>query len=175
MQKNTTTYSLADEIRKLEQLRQEDILSQADFERAKENLLEGVRGNQEMQNRLAKVEVQNRLMEIDQEWELERQKHMVQGKHGLYEPTMDRTIAGSVIMIIFGLASFGMFASLSNSPIHFVAEPMMTILILIGIVSLIGAVGIFISGMNQSTNYQIAKSDYEKKRSDIQKIQKELE
>jgi hypothetical protein len=173
MQKTSaSSYSLSKEIVKLEQLRQEGILSQDEFERGKENLLQGVRVNQEMQNRLAQVEVQNRLTELDRAWKSEREKYMMRNKLGYkFEPSMNNVIGIPLVLFIFGLLMLlvGINPSKDGSDVNI--QPI-SLLIAMGII--VGSIYTFFTLKNKIEKYQIEKANYEKKRANIKSIQNEL-
>jgi hypothetical protein len=159
----TSSYSLSEEIVKLDQLRQEGILSQAEFERGKENLLQGVRVNQEMQNRLAQVEVQNRLTELDRKWEDEKKQYMVQGRYGTHEPQKSSWF--SVITIVVAFMTLLVYSvNLGSSKTHSIGYG----IVWFGFISSIIAILVFLKDNKKAEKYQNAKLYYEKKRSNIE-------
>lgn len=101
--------SIADEIAKLDDLRQRGIITEAEFQQAKDSLLEGSRmdsmlpPDQAMSQQLALVEFQNQLALMDREWELEREKYMITGRYGHRSiPTRGASMAGGMMVVGFG-------------------------------------------------------------------------
>jgi hypothetical protein len=173
MQKTSaSSHSLSEEIVKLEQLRQEGILSQDEFERGKENLLQGVRVNQEMQNRLAQVEVQNRLTELDREWESEREKYMMRNKLGhKFEPSMNHVIGLPLVLFTYGL--FLLFVGI-NSKKDGTDVKIDSFGVLIAIGMIFGSIYAFFALKSKMQKYQTEKQKYEKKRSEIENIHSKI-
>jgi hypothetical protein len=110
--------SLAEEIKKLEDLRWNGTLTDEEFARAKAALIAKLEDQAEpghkgeaagaVASQLAEVRYQNELARIDREWEIEKEKYLVTGKHGRrHVPTV---AAGRAISIIGGV--FGLFWTL---------------------------------------------------------------
>jgi hypothetical protein len=106
--------SLAEEIKKLEELRWNGTLTDDEFARAKAALLarmddapESAKDGEASGNlaaHLAEVRYQNELARIDREWEIEKEKYMVTGKHGIrHIPTVAAGRGVSIIGGVFGL------------------------------------------------------------------------
>ena len=106
--------SLADELLKLEELRNRGTLNEAEFQQAKAKLLEAEAeaqpSNLDEQNiteQLAELQIQAKLAQIDRAWEFERQNYLVSSKYGNQIPTRGSAIGGivaSFLIAVVGLA-----------------------------------------------------------------------
>src|SRR4051812_36885496 len=100
------TMSLVDELQKLEDLRQNGSLTDAEFAQAKAMLLgksSAPDHAQQMSEQLQEVRYQNELARIDREWEMERQRYMITTKYGrLIVPTTGMAIGVIVVALVFG-------------------------------------------------------------------------
>jgi hypothetical protein len=105
--------SLADELKKLEDLRWKGTLTDEEFTRAKAALLAGLEKSPEpatnaevsenLAAQLAEVRYQNELARIDREWEIEKEQYMVSDKHGRrHIPTQGEGLMGAIIIGAFG-------------------------------------------------------------------------
>jgi hypothetical protein len=106
--------SLADEIKKLEDLRWNGTLTDEEFARAKAALIaklgeptepaKGGGAGENLSAQLADVRYQNELERIDREWEIEKEQYMVTGRYGIrYLPTKGQGMAGAAIIGVFGV------------------------------------------------------------------------
>jgi len=107
--------SIADELQKLESLRQSGTLTDAEFAQAKARLLagpapaaDGHAGLEQvgaaMSQQLAEVRYQNELARIDREWAMEREKYYITTRYGQRQlPSPGMGIAVGVIGGIFGI------------------------------------------------------------------------
>jgi hypothetical protein len=102
--------NLADELRKLDDLRRSGVLSDAEFQQAKALLLAGGAApaeqpsSQVLSDQLAEVRHQNELTRIDREWEIERQQYLVRGQYDRRDvPTAGMGIMTAVVGGSFGL------------------------------------------------------------------------
>ena len=102
---------IADDLHKLEQLRQSGSLTDTEFQRAKTILLENppaINANPMspfVEEQLAQVRFQNELERIDREWEIERDQFRMTGRRGrTYIPTI-----GTGIGMAIGGGFFGVF------------------------------------------------------------------
>lgn len=102
--------SIADELKKLEELRWNGTLTDAEFAQAKAALLaqpavpapEPAAGPK-LDEHLAAVRYQNELARIDREWAMEREKYMVVGKNGTrHVPTAGDGLIGAAVIGVFG-------------------------------------------------------------------------
>ncbi len=105
--------SLAEELQKLEGLRWNGTLTDAEFAQAKAALLAKLAQPPELPpnaaaagklgEQLAEVRYQNELERIDREWEMEKEQYTVAGQNGRREvPTAGAGIAAGVVIGVFG-------------------------------------------------------------------------
>ena len=105
--------SFAEELQKLEGLRWNGTLTDAEFAQAKAALLAKLShppalppdatAAAKLGEQLAEVRYQNELERIDREWEAEKERYTVPGQNGRREiPTAGGGIAGGVIIGVFG-------------------------------------------------------------------------
>src|SRR5262245_8985407 len=95
--------SVADELRKLQELHGSGALSDEEFARAKQAVLERAEGGEEagrgVQQQLDYLKQQNELMQLDQDWDRERQQFLVADKHGHQQlPTKTGSVVGGLVL-----------------------------------------------------------------------------
>src|SRR5215210_3159757 len=100
--------NIADELRKLQDLHRIGALSDEGFARAKRAVLERAEGGEPpagaVQEQLDHLRQQNELLQIDQDWERERERYMVTGRYGRrYLPSKGMSVLGGVMITGFGL------------------------------------------------------------------------
>lgn len=105
--------SLADDLTKLDDLRRSGALTEEEFARAKEALLNAPAPAappsaeplaEHLSAQLEEVQFQNELAQLDREWEREREKYMVVGKYGQrYMPTTGGSAIGGFVIVGFGV------------------------------------------------------------------------
>jgi hypothetical protein len=101
--------SIADELTKLEDLRRNGTLSEAEFAKAKALLLNSPPPAQEalvkhLDDQHAETKYQNELARIDREWEIERQQYYVTNRYGVRQlPTTGMGLGIAVIGGVFGV------------------------------------------------------------------------
>lgn len=116
-----------------------------------------IKANQkQMMEQLAQIERQNRLEQIDREWEREREKYMINHENGRKsEPSEAGAVLGGVIAAGFGtfwtIAAFSMNAG----PMPF-----------FGILFICVGIGIAIYGYSQAQSYRAAQRRYQARRAD---------
>src|SRR5262245_35284278 len=71
---------LADELQKLEELRQRGTLTEEEFVQAKQSLLSGA--GDAMSAHLDEIKYQNELARVDREWEIEREQYLITTRYG---------------------------------------------------------------------------------------------
>ena len=100
--------SLADELKKLEELRWNGTLTDEEFAQAKAVLLAALEeeleapdahANPKLAEHLAEVRYQNELTRIDREWEIEKEQYMITAKGGhRYIPTRGEGLVGAILV-----------------------------------------------------------------------------
>jgi hypothetical protein len=114
--------SIADELRKLDELRRSGSLTDQEFAQAKVRLLTGSPSSssepvaQHLSDQLAEVRYQNELAQVDREWEIEREKYYVTDRYGRRQlPTSGMGIGIAVIGGVFGLFWMIMTVAITGS------------------------------------------------------------
>lgn len=102
--------SIADELKKLEDLRRNGTLTETEFAQAKATVLAqpaptaAEPAGAKLDEHLAQVRYQNELERIDREWAMEREKYMITGKNGQrHVPTVGDGLGAAVIIGVFGV------------------------------------------------------------------------
>jgi Short C-terminal domain len=96
--------AISDEIQRLDELRRNGVLSPEEFEIAKRRVLDGS-DTQSGDNRLEELKAQNDLMQLDREWELERENYMMAGRYGhRYVPGKISSVVMGLLLVGFGIA-----------------------------------------------------------------------
>src|SRR5262249_55465495 len=111
--------SLADDLAKLDELRRNGALNDAEFEKAKATLLEGSPlPTEDAAAGLAELRKQNELARIDREWEKEQQQYLLRNRYGYRQ--MPTTALGAAMAIVGGGFGF-LWAFLAMSLMGFVS------------------------------------------------------
>ncbi len=116
--------NLADELEKLEQLRQNDVLDNSEFARAKALILNqtGLQSDD-----LKKLNRESELARLDREWQLEQQKFMVTGRYGIQRIPSIGGVIGAVLTSVFGIiwtfAALSMFSGFAASTFTGTSQP----------------------------------------------------
>ena len=116
--------SIADELTKLEDLRRNGTLSEAEFAKAKELLLNSPPPPsqeplvQHLAQQQAEIKHQNELARIDREWEMQKQQYYVTTRYGVRQlPTTGMGIGIAVVGGVFGVFwTIMAFAITSGAP-----------------------------------------------------------
>lgn len=114
-----------------------------------------IKSNQkQMMEQLALLERQNRLEQIDREWEREREKFLVTHKNGRKsEPSEFAAIMGGAIA-----AGFGLFWTIGASSIN--AGPFL----LFGVLFICFGIGMAIHGYSKAKDFRAAQKRYQQRR-----------
>lgn len=117
---------ISDELKKLDEFRRNGVLSHDEFETAKRRILE----NPDITTNSAQLDdirTQLQFVQLDQEWECERERYMVTGRRGQrYVPTKARSVIQAIAFVGFGVfwtimtrttVGFGQVESLSPFPV----------------------------------------------------------
>ena len=106
--------SLVEELLKLQKLHDDGLLNDAELAQAKAKLLAetpvtpptSAINEQALQKQLADIKRQQRVLELDQRWEQERESYYVRGDHGRYIPTKGHAVFTVVIGVILSCLLF---------------------------------------------------------------------
>ena len=171
---------IADELQKLEQLRQNGTLTDDEFARVKTQLLNIAPGfaaadvGPYLETQLIQLRNQNELKRLDEEWEIERRQYQLAGRfRRRYIPTMGTGLMTAVVGGILGAAWTAAALTLKDVSSRFRVESGWLMLILklmplVGIIIMTLAImrGIFL--MIVAQNYNVAYHRHMQKRSQFQ-------
>ena len=171
--------SVAEEIKKLEELRWNGTLTDDEFARAKAALLarmddapeparDGETG-EKLAAHLAEVRYQNELARIDREWEIEREQYTVRGKHGLrHIPTTTMGYGAAAVGGVFGVIWTLMAISITSGGPDFGPFSIAKVVFpVIGVAVTIGAVAYGIHCVNKAEGYKKALAAYQARRAAV--------
>jgi Short C-terminal domain len=100
--------SMADELRKLQDLRDAGTLTDDEFASAKARVLAGEPSDSPaesgVEGHLEEIKRQNDVEQIDREWAMERERYMVTGRYGYRSvPTQGASLIGGIVIVAFGI------------------------------------------------------------------------
>jgi Short C-terminal domain len=99
--------SVADELRKLQELHQSGALTDEEYADAKGSVLAGPADRPEdsgVKGHLHEIRHQNDIAQLDREWAMERDRYMVAGRWGYrYVPSRGMSLLGGVVITVFGV------------------------------------------------------------------------
>lgn len=155
--------SISDELKKLDELRRKGVLSHDEFETAKRRILENPDITTDSAQ-LDDIRTQLQCVQLDQEWELERERYMVTGRRGQrYVPTKTRSVIQAVAFVGFGVfwtimtrtaVGFGQVEAVSPFPVF-------------GMLIVLVGVGIAIHSFIVASRYEEARARYQGRRDAI--------
>jgi hypothetical protein len=166
---------LADELQKLDQLRRDGVLSDAEFAQAKARLLAGEAApadpslGQHLADQLAEVRYQNELARIDREWEMERERYLIRGRYGRRDvPTTAMAVGIGLVSGIGGLLWLVMAVAITGS-----APDVGPFLIakyvfpLFGVAFIIGGIAWAFHVYSQAQKYQAAYKTHQDRKASV--------
>lgn len=123
-----------------------------------------IKSNQkQMMEQLAQIERQNRLEQIDREWERERENYMITNKHGRKsEPSEASAVLGAMIAMAFGI--FWMIFTFSLMKDHPSPGGLWSFFPLFGLIPIAGGVGMAIYVYSKAKAYREAQRQYQLRR-----------
>ena len=137
--------SISDELEKLAELRREGVLSDDEFEIAKQKVLHG-ESDTSANEQLEDIKNQNEIAQLDRQWDIEREKLMTYSEHGHRRvPSKNGSLIGGVVFCGFGLF-------------------MMTITPAIGLIAIVLGVGASAFSFFKAGKYQAAEQNYKRRR-----------
>lgn len=172
--------SIADELAKLEELRRRGTINDAEFAQAKAALLRGGAGglpDAATGRRLELLEHQNRLAQLDREWETERQQYLVKDRYGhAHVPTRGGSMGGGLVLVGFGtLWTIGAFIMAVNGSEFIGRHPqggdawamLPWIFPIFGIFFVVAGAAMSISAYGKAERYEKAHRDYQHHRAEV--------
>ena len=164
--------SIADELQKLEELRQRGALTNEEFAQAKAKLLASTSEtskpdvSEHLSEQLAEVRYQNELARLDREWEIERQKYLITDRYGRQHiPTTGMGIGIAVVGGGFGVFWTIMAIAITGSgPSDGPFGVARVIFPLFGVVFVVGAIGYGIYAYSRAQEHDLALAAYQARR-----------
>jgi hypothetical protein len=117
-----------------------------------------IKSNQkQMMDQLAQLERQNRIEQVDREWERERENYLTTDKNGRRSaPSEAGAILGGVIAVGFGIFWTMMASSMNAGPMP-----------IFGLLFICFGIGVAIYGYNKAKDYRAAQRRYQRRRSEV--------
>ena len=156
--------SIADELEKLDELRQRGVLSREEFEASKRKVLSGSNSNESF-SQLDQVRAQNEIAELDREWDRERENYQISGRWGQrYTPSKTGSLIGGVVIVAFGIFWTSMAAGISNG----MPGSIGSVFPLFGVLFIIAGASMSIYGFAKASQHDQAQERYRRRRSELQ-------
>ena len=155
--------SISEELQRLDELRRDGVLSNAEFDLAKRQVLEGP-DHTEATEQLGEIRAQNEVAQLDREWDLERENYMMTGKYRRqYKPTKAGSVFAGILITAFCVFWVGM----ANSMPSFGPMGIASMLPLIGVLFGAFAVSKCIQGFIKAGQFEEAQSKYKLRRNQL--------
>ena len=158
--------NIADELRKLQELRCDGALTDAEFAAAKAAVLANNTESSDhadssaFGSHLEEIKRQNEVARVDREWELERENYMITGKHGhRFLPQRGMSVIGGVFIVGFGIFWTAMAASAGGG-----VGGVFVLFPLFGVLFILMGVGMSIYSYSKATQYEQAYQRYQHRR-----------
>jgi hypothetical protein len=150
--------SMADELRKLQELHDDGTLTAEEFAAAKATVLAGRPADSAVEGHLEEIRQQNDVAQLDREWAIEREQYMVAGRYGYrYLPNKGMSVLGGIIACAFGIF-WTMMAASMGAPGLFPA---------FGVLFILFGVGVSVYSFTKATRYEEARRRYQRRRSEL--------
>jgi hypothetical protein len=156
--------TISDELQKLAELRRNGTISEDEFELAKKRVLEGP---QEVipSAQLEELSARTELMQLDREWELERENYMVLGKYGRKQiPGKTSSLFGGIFIVASGILWTLMAASMTG----FGGAGTFDLFPLFGVLFILFGAGLSVHAFLKAGQYEEAQRRYRRRRQEIQ-------
>jgi len=156
--------SIADELRKLQDLHRTGALTDEEFAAAKAAVLAGGRPGsapgEALQGHIELIERQNEVARLDREWQSERERYMVAGRYGYrYIPTRGMSVLGGVAITAFGILWTVMAASMVG-----LAGGVFALFPLFGVLFTLMGIGVSVYSYTKAGQYEAAERAYRQRR-----------
>lgn len=154
----------ADEIEKLQTLHDQGLLTDDEFAQTKARLLarssdeSPAAGADALSAAVEHLHVWNEIIQLDLDWERERESYMVRGRYGSRNPPSEELV---VIQVVF-LIGFGFYIMFSASETGVTG-----LFLLIGLVFIIFGVGSGVFSFKKASAYKQAKQRYTERRKQL--------
>lgn len=104
---------VADELKRLESLLQHGTLSRNEFEKAQHHVLQDAVRRQSSRP-LDEAKVQDRVDQLDRQWQRDRQSFTVHGQHGDHLPGQAGSALRGMVVVVVGIIWTALIASMSG-------------------------------------------------------------
>ncbi len=154
--------SIAKELMELETLFRNGTLTREEFETAKQLVL--ANKSTSSADPLDEIRKQNQVAQLDRQWSIEREKYLVSHRRGPSTiPTQGSSIAGGVVIVLFGVFWTAMAASIAS----FAPFPIGILFPGFGILFIIFGVANAIRSFSKAEQYAVAEAEYKRRRQEI--------
>jgi hypothetical protein len=157
--------TIADELRKLQELHEAGSLTDAEFAAAKAKVLSsqaagsGAGTDPAMKRHLKDIKRHNDVEQLDRQWALERDQYMVAGNYGVrHLPSKGMSVLGGVVIAVFGIFWTAMAANMGGGASFFP---------LFGLLFVAVGVGMSIYSFTKASQYEEAHARYRRRRAEL--------
>jgi DNA-directed RNA polymerase subunit RPC12/RpoP len=125
----------------------------------------------DLKEQVEKLTRQNEIDALDREWEAEKERFMVTGKHGhRHLPTRTGSLAGGIMITVFGIFWTAMAAGIAGFTGRFGGGPfgrLFSCFPLFGVVFIVFGIGMSIISYNKAGEYEKALRRYNQRREEM--------
>lgn len=158
---------IADEIYKLEELRRTGVISDEEFLLAKQRVLSDV-PNTAVAGQLEDIKLESELARMDREWEMERERYIISGRHGhIYVPQKGSSIFGGIVLLGFGIFWTAMASSVTNSMPSFGKPRVFDYFPMFGVLFMFFGGGMCLWAFLRADQYEKAHQQYQLRRDEL--------
>lgn len=154
--------SIPQQLEKLASLQRDGILTDEEFEVAKQRVItEGSVANEvgDSSAHLEEIKRQNELARIDREWEMERKEYQVRGRYGArYTPSKAGSVGTGILFACFGVFWMAFTSSFPRGPGLFELFP------LFGLLPVFAGVHYAVVGYQKASHHERAQQRYRRRR-----------
>jgi hypothetical protein len=157
--------SIADELRKLEELRRSGALTDEEFAQAKARVLAGDPGprpdDETLRNHLAELKLENELARLDREWQVERERYQMTGRGGYrYTPSRASSVVMGLVVVGFGI----LWTITAASMAHGFPDGPAALFPLAGLLFILAGVVVSVFSFWRASQYEEALQRYQRRR-----------
>jgi hypothetical protein len=150
--------SMADELRKLQDLRDAGTLTDEEFASAKARVLAGESTDRAaatgVEGHLEEIKRQNDVEQLDREWAMERERYLVTGRYGYRSvPSQGASLLGGIVIVAFGILWTALASGIGGG---FAS--------MFGVLFILAGAGISIYSFIKAGQYELARQQYQRRR-----------
>ena len=161
--------TIADELRKLQELHEAGSLTDSEFAAAKAKVLSsqaagsGAGTDPAMKQHLKDITRHNEVEQLDRQWALERDQYMVAGRYGgRHLPSKGMSLLGGVVIAVFGIFWMVMASNITGG---MGGGP--SLFPLFGLLFIAVGVGMSIYSFTKASQYEEAHARYRRRRAEL--------